>query len=97
MISKIMSFFEEHGGTIFTVLLIGGFLVLPIIMSILDERGITAEQAEQINVWLYEQPEIEDTIEKYSKDGRINQGEYKRIEDAYKAAIAAEKIPRILR
>jgi hypothetical protein len=97
MITKIMDFLSEYGGQILVIGIVIAFLIVPAVLTTMGERGITAEQAEQINIWLYEQPEVEEAIDKARKDGRINQTEYKQIEDAYKAAVAAEKIPRILR
>lgn len=67
------------------------------VFAIQSSRPITAEQAEQINVWRFEQPEIKETIEKYSKDGVITRMEYSHIENAYRAAIANEELPRVMR
>jgi len=85
---------------------LGKLAVIAVIIAVLiavfyfvyqDTRPITIEQADQINVWRFEQPEIKETIEKYSKDGTITQQDYKFIENAYRAAVANEDVPRVLR
>ena len=60
-------------------------------------KPITPEQAQQINEWLFDQPSISEAIDMVSKDGKISNEEYDKIENAYQAAVAKEKLPRIIR
>lgn len=61
------------------------------------QESISPEQAEQINVWLFDQPELAGRIDEASKDGKITNEEYNQLEDAYRALLAGEKIPRVIR